>query len=125
MANSGGWYIFLFLFILGVTAQSFNQMGIFSVSQPVNAYSVSTDQLMQLQNNSVNNSPLSIFVIYSWVIAFMTIIGAGILSVISFGSLMYLMGWPVGIVGAACIQLIQLPATMIMLFWLFELWTGR
>lgn len=127
MANSGGWYVFLFLFILGVTCQSVNQLGLWNhyISEPNPQFSVTNDQVANLQNTSVNNSPVGIFVIYTWIVAFMTVIGSGILAVFSIGLLFYGMGWPIGFVGVALLQLIQAPATLVMLFWLFELWTGR
>jgi hypothetical protein len=125
MANSGGWYVFLFLFLLGVTCQSVNQLGIWNVAEPNAAYSIQSSDVQHLQDNAVNNSPLSIFVIYTWIVAFLTVIGSGIIAVFSIGLLFYGMGWPVGIIGAALLTLIQAPATLIELFWLFELWTGR
>jgi hypothetical protein len=127
MAGSGGWYVFLFLFILGITCQTVNQVGIWNhyYSEPNAAYTVQSGDVQNLQNTAVNNSPVGIFVIYVWIVAFLTVIGSGILAVFSIGLLFYGMGWPVGIVGAAVLQLIQLPANIIMLFWLFELWTGR
>ena len=126
MSQSGGWQVFLFLFILGVACQSINQMGIWNVAEPNMQYSgISQDQINQTQNSAVNNSPVNIFVVYTWIVTFMTIIGSGILAVFSVGTLFYGMGWPVGVVGAAVIQLIQLPANIVVFFWLFELWTGR
>jgi hypothetical protein len=125
MGNSGGWYVFLFLFILGVTCQSVNQLAIWKVSEPNAAYSVQSSDVQNLQNTAVNNSPVGIFVIYVWIVAFLTVIGSGILACFSIGLLFYGMGWPTGVVGAALLQLIQLPANLVMLFWLFELWTGR
>lgn len=125
MANSGGWYIFLFLFTLGVVCQSVNQFGIWNVAEPNTAYSIQSSDIQHLQDNAVNNSPLNIFVIYTWIVAFLTVIGSGIIAVFSVGLLFYGMGWPVGIIGAALLTLIQAPATLIELFWLFELWTGR
>ncbi len=126
MSQSGGWQVFLFLFILGVSCQSINQMGIWNVAEPNMQYSgISQEQINQTQNSAVNNSPVNIFVVYTWIVTFMTIIGSGILAVFSVGTLFYGMGWPVGIVGAAVIQLIQLPANIVVFFWLFELWTGR
>jgi hypothetical protein len=127
MANSGGWYVFLFLFILGVTCQSINQTGLWTVyfAEPNAAYSIQSSDVQHLQDNAVNNSPLSIFVIYTWIVAFLTVIGSGIIAVFSVGLLFYGMGWPVGVVGAATLTLIQAPITLIELFWLFELWTGR
>jgi uncharacterized membrane protein len=125
MANSGGYYTFLFLFILGVVCGSINQIGIWNVAEPATGYSVSNDQIANLQNTAVNNSPIGIFVIYVWIVAFLTVIGSGILAVFSVGLLFYGMGWPVGPVGAALLTMIQAPATLQALFWLFELWTGR
>ena len=126
MSQSGGWQVFLFLFILGVSCQSINQMGIWNVAEPNMQYSgISQEQINQTQNSAVNNSPVNIFVVYTWIVTFMTIIGSGVLAVFSVGTLFYGMGWPVGIVGAAVIQLIQLPANVVVFFWLFELWTGR
>ena len=121
---SGGWYLFLFLFILGVTAQGFNQLGIWDVSYANSGYQVTSDTLNASQEAAVN-SPIGIFVIYAWVITFLTIFFSGILAVLSVGALFYSMGWPIGIVGAAVLQMIQLPANLIMFAWMFELWTGR
>ena len=126
MSQSVGWQVFLFLFILGVSCQSINQMGIWNVAEPNMQYSgISQEQINQTQNSAVNNSPVNIFVVYTWIVTFMTIIGSGILAVFSVGTLFYGMGWPVGVVGAAVLQLIQLPANIVVFFWLFELWTGR
>lgn len=124
--NSGGWYLFLFLFILGVTCQSVNQMGIWNVQEPNMQYvGVTQEQFTQTQT-AATQSPLGIFVIYQWVITFMTIIGSGLLAVFSLAALFGAMGWPIGgIIGAACMQMIQLPANLVIFFWLFELWTGR
>ena len=125
MANSGGYYTFLFLFILGVVCGSINQIGIWKVSEPNTAYNIQMTDVQHLQDNNVNNSPLTIFVIYAWIVAFCTVIGSGIVAVFSLGLLFYGMGWPVGPVGAAILTMLQAPATVQALFWLFELWTGR
>ena len=123
--NSGGWYIFLFLFILGCCCQGVNQLGIWNVSEPNASYNLSTTQVNQVQQSASQNSPLTIFVIYNWIITFVTIIGSGVLAVLSLGLLFYGMGWPVGIVGVAVLQMIQLPANLVIFMWLFELWTGH
>ena len=126
MSQSGGWYVFLFLFILGISCQSINQLGIWNVNEPNMGYTgVTSEQISDAQNSAVNNSPVNIFVVYTWIVTFMTIIGSGVLAVFSVGALFYGMGWPVGMAGAAIIQLIQLPANIVVFFWLFELWTGR
>jgi hypothetical protein len=121
---SGGWYLFLFLFILGVTAQGFNQLGLWDVKYADSGYQVTTETIQNAQESAVN-SPIGIFVIYAWVISFLTIFFSGILAVLSVSALFYSMGWPIGIVGAAVLQMIQLPANLIMFAWIFELWTGR
>ena len=121
---SSGWYLFLFLFILGVTAQGFNQFGIWQVKYPESQFSVTNDMITSTETG-VQSSNISIFVIYQWVVTFLTIIGSGVLAVISLGLLFYGMGWPIGIIGAAVLQLIQLPANLIIFVWLFELWTQR
>lgn len=125
MANSGGWYIFLFLFILGVTCQGMSTMGITNHIFPDTQYVGATSSDLESLQSGALESPLLIFVIYSWVIEFMKIIGAGILAVISVAALFHGMGWPTGVVGDAVLTMIQLPANIIVLFWLFELWTGR
>ena len=122
--NSGGWYTFLFLFILGMTCQTVNTLGFWNVHEPNSQYSVSLNQVTTFSNKATS-SPLSIFVIYSWIIDFMTIVGSGLLGVLSIGVLFYAMGWPVGTVGAALLTLIQAPATLQALFWVYELLTGH
>jgi hypothetical protein len=121
---SGGWYLFLFLFILGVTAQGFNQLGLWDVHYADSGYQVTADMINQSNEAAKTSSP-NIFVIYTWVITFLTVFGSGILAVLSVGALFYSMGWPIGLVGAAVLQMIQLPANLIMFAWMFELWTGR
>ena len=125
MANSGGWYIFLGLFIIGVVCSGMNTIGIWNVNTPNSQFSWSESQNKQLNDANINNSPIGIFVIYTWIVNFLTIIGSGILAVFSLALLFHGLGWPVGLVGDAVLTMLQLPANIIVLFWLFELWTGR
>ena len=121
---SGGWYIFLFLFVLGVTTSGFNQLGLFDVHYAESGYSVTADTITSAQS-AATNSTLTIVVTYAWVISFLTIIGSGILACLSVAALFHSMGWPVGVVGDVVLTIVQLPANLIMFMWLFELWTGR
>lgn len=121
---SGGWQIFLFLFILGVTAQTFNTFDIWTPKYPDAGYTVSTTVISDAADSSSKSAP-TIFVIYQWTITFVTIFVSGLVAVISLSLLFYAMGWPVGVVGGALLTLIQAPATMVALAWVFELFTGR
>lgn len=121
---SAGWPIFLFLFILGVTAQTFTMFGIWDVKYPNAGYTVDTGQISSAAQNA-KDSPITLFVIYTWTIQFITIICSGLLAVISLSLLFYALGWPIGIIGGALLQLIQIPATLVSLMWVFELITGR
>lgn len=123
---SGGWQLFLFLFILGVVAGTFNQFGVaaWGDKKPTMDYTITEGTITSVQE-SAQTSPITIFVIYMWVVTFVTIIFDGILAVLSLGTLFYALGWPVGLLEAALLQIIQLPANLIIFAWLFELWTGR
>lgn len=123
---SGGWQLFLFLFILGVVAGTFNQFGVaaWGDEKPEMDYTITEGTITSVQE-SATSSPITIFVIYMWVVAFVTIIFDGILAVLSLGTLFYALGWPVGLLEAALLQILQLPANLIIFAWLFELWTGR
>jgi hypothetical protein len=121
---SGGWYLFLFLFILGVVTQGFNQMGIWDVKYASSGYQVTADTLNATEQGAAN-SDLGIFVIYTWIYTFVVVFFSGILAVLSVAALFHSMGWPIGIVGDAILTMIQLPANLIMFAWIFELWTGR
>jgi hypothetical protein len=121
---SAGWPVFLFLFILGISAQTFNTFGIWDVHYPDAGYTVDTSQVGTSVSAEGSQVP-SIFVIYTWTMDFVKIIGSGLVAVISLSFLFYAMGWPIGIVGAALLQLIQIPATLVALMWVFELFTGR
>ena len=122
---SGGWQVFLALFIIGVVCQGINQIGVWQVQSYTPGYNVTLEQVNDLSNNAVNNNPMSIFVVYQWVIAFITVIVSGIVAVFSLAALFYWIGWPVNIVTGALIQMLQMPATLIALMWVFELLTGR
>jgi hypothetical protein len=121
---SGGWLLFLFLFILGITAQTFNQFEIWDQKYPESGFTMDQSVITSSQK-SATESPMLIFVIYEWTKTFVTIIGSGILAVLSLGGLFYALGWPVNFITIALLQLIQLPANLIIFSWLFELWTGR
>lgn len=121
---SGGWQIFLFLFILGVVLQSINTMGIWSPRYPNAQYTMEISDISEVEAGA-EASPITIFVVYAWIVAFVTVIVSGLVAVISLNLLFYGMGWPVDIVTAACLQIIQTPATLIAFAWVFELWTGR
>lgn len=121
---SAGWQVFLFLFILGMTAQTFNTFGIWSPQYPNAGFTIDSSTVTSAQG-SAQDAPIGIFVIYQWVVTFAVIIGSGITAVFSLGILFYGMGWPVGVLGAALLTLIQVPATLISLTWVYELWTGR
>ena len=123
---SGGWQLFLFLFILGVVAQTWNTFGVpaWTPKYPSAQYTMDQSTIVSTQQ-SVKDSPISIFVIYTWVVQFFTIIGSGLVAVGSVGLFFYGMGWPVGIIGAGLLQLIQLPANLVIFSWMYELVTGR
>lgn len=121
---SGGWQLFLFLFILGIVLQGFNQIGLWSPKYPDAGYTMETSTIEDVQAGAKAASP-TIFVIYAWVISFVTIIGSGVVAVLSLGILFWGMGWPMDATSVALLQLIQLPANLIIFAWLFELWTGR
>jgi len=121
---SGGWILFLFLFILGISAQAVNTFGIWSPQYPDAGYTMSSDVVVST-GQAATQDPITIFVIYAWVMRFVTIFLSGIFAVISLGGLFYGMGWPIGILGAALLQLIQLPANMVIFAWVYELVTGR
>lgn len=121
---SGGWYIFLFLFILGVVMQGVTTFNIWAPKYPNAQFTMDQSTIVSTQE-AVSDSPMGIFVIYVWVMTFIKIIGSGILAVISVGLLLYGLGWPIGLIGAALIQIIQLPANLVIFMWLFELITGR
>jgi hypothetical protein len=121
---SSGWLVFLFLFILGITAQTFNTFGIWDVKYPNSGYAVDSGQISTAVQNA-KDAPITIFVGYTWAIQFVTIIASGLLAVISLGLLFYAMGWPVGVAGAGVLTLVQAPATLISLVWVYELITGR
>ena len=122
---SGGWQVFLFLFIVGVVCGAFNQMNLWQYHAPQTNYNVTMDNLNAAEEATTQGSPLSIFVVYQWVAAFVTVIFSGIVAVFSIGALLYGLGFPTGIIGAALITMIQAPATLIAFMWLYELWTGR
>jgi hypothetical protein len=122
--NSGGWYIFLFCFIFGVVCQSVTTLGIWQVSLPNAQNSVTIQQINQTEK-AAQDSPLSIFVIYSWIVMFVTVITAGLISSVSVALYLYGLGWPVGVVGSAIIQILQLPADLVLFYWVFELLTGH
>lgn len=122
---SAGYLIFLFLFILGVVCGSVNEMGLFQQQHmPETQFSITNEQVAQISDDAMN-SELNIFVVYTWLVSFVKVIVSGIVATISLSLLFYGMGWPINIVTAACLQMIQLPATLIMFFWVFELITGR
>lgn len=121
---SGGFQIFLFLFILGSTMGVVDQLGIFQVHYATPGYEIQMETLSDAHNAALD-SPLSIFVVYIWVVAFLKIIVSGLLAVISFAGLLYALGWPMDTTGALLIQLVQTPATLIAFMWIYELWTGR
>ena len=121
---SGGWYLFLGLFILGVVTQGFNQMGLWDVHYASSGYQVTSDVINSTEQGATH-SDLGIFVIYTWVYTFVVVFFSGILAVLSVSVLFLSMGWPIGLVGAAIMQIIQLPANLVIFAWLFELWTGR
>lgn len=121
---SAGWPVFLFLFILGITAQTFTTFGIWDVNYPNAGYTVDTSQVGTSVTAESTQTP-SIIILYTWTMDFLKIIGSGLVAVISLSLLFYAMGWPIGIVGGALLQLIQIPATLVALMWVFELFTGR
>lgn len=121
---SGGWQIFLFLFILGIVFSTINALGIWSPTYPDAQYKADISTIEEAESGA-EAAPLGIFVIYAWVITFVTIFVSGLVAVISLDLLFYGMGWPIDPISAACLQLIQAPATLIALAWVFELWTGR
>ena len=125
--NSGGWYIFLFLFILGVTCQGINETGIWSVyvSEPNGQFTAPTQDQFNATQDAALKSPLGIFVIYDWIMTFMKILFSGVIAVFSIPLMLHGIGFSPGIIVDAMIQMIQLPAQIIMFFWLFELWTGH
>jgi hypothetical protein len=121
---TSGWLIFLFLFVLGVTCQGFNQMGIWDIKEPNASFTMDTSTVTNTQTQ-MTGTPLDALTPFTMLITFLTIIGSGIIAVFSLSALFIGMGWPIGLVGAAVLQMIQLPANLIMFVWLFELWTGR
>jgi hypothetical protein len=121
---STGWYLFLFLFIFGIAAQSVNQMGIWDTNYTDTGFTLTTNTVQE-SVQSVKDAPITVFVVYQWVVNFIVIIGSGIVAVISLPTLFYMLGWPVGTLASALIQLLQLPATLTFFVWIFELVTGR
>jgi hypothetical protein len=122
--NSGGWQIFLALFIIGACAQFINQVGIWNVSEANQQFALNGTEITTYTSQSAN-STLSIFVIYQWIVTFVQIIASGLVAELSLGVLFYAMGWPVGVLGAALLTLIQAPATLVSLYWVFEVLTGH
>ena len=119
-----GWYQFLFLFILGVTASSFNQMGIWDTHYTDPGFTMSNDVIVS-SVEEIQDAPITVFVVYAWVVNFITIIGSGIVAVVSLPAMFYMLGWPMDALSTALIQLFQAPATLTFFVWIFEIVTGR
>lgn len=121
---STGWYLFLFLFIFGVTAQSVNVLGIWDTNYTDARYTISTDAI-QSSVQEIQDTPVTVFAPYVWVVNFITILASGIVAAVSLPALFYMIGWPQSLLVNAIIQIIQAPSTLVFFVWIFEIVTGR
>src|SRR5512138_1337668 len=123
---TGGWQIFLFLFILGVVCGSLNEMGIFAswTHLPDTAYTIGEEQIAAT-GDSVVNQELDALLPIKMLISFVKILVSGVVAVFSLGALFWGLGVPMNAVTIGVLAMIQVTANLIAVFWLFELVTGR
>lgn len=122
---NAGYQIFMALFTIGVVCAGINQIGLWPTHKlPSQSFDVTTTQVYGLHDKS-RTAEFNFFTMWDLIIAFMTVIGSGFLAVFSLAALFYGLGWPIGVTGAAILQMLQTPATLVMMFFFYEQWTGR
>ena len=121
---NAGYQIFLFLFTFGVVCGGINALGIFHHKLPQEQYTISNTQVESTVRGAME-SPLNFFTMYEVIMKFVGIILMGFLACFSLAAVFYAIGFPIGFVSAAILQIIQTPVTLVMLFFFYEQLSGR
>jgi len=125
---NGLYTIVMFLFIFGAVSQMVNDMGVFSTAMPLpNGTKLQYSQVQEIQSGTANtdfNMSNPLMVLWS----FLKVIGAGVMAVFWAAPFVHDIFVLVGLNDAwawIIATMIQAPLTMILLFGLYEWWTGR
>ena len=121
---SSGWYIFLFLLILGVVTGGIGELGIWDTHFTNNQYSMSKSTI-EGAVEPVNSVQPTIIAPYQWMMSFFKIIGAGLLAVVSIAAVFWAFGFTSDPVTLFVLAVLQMPEYLIVFVWLFEVVTGR
>jgi hypothetical protein len=118
----------MFLFIFGAVSQGVNEMGVFNAAMPVpNGTQVQYSNVKDLNTGAINTdlNPWNTVMIF---LSFIKVIGAGVIAIFFVAPFIYNMFVLVGVDGtwaAIVATMLQAPLTMVLLFGLYEWWTGR
>lgn len=125
---NGLYTIVMFLFIFGAVSQGVNEMGVFTTTMPTpNGTQLQYAQVQDLQSGTTNtdfNMSNGLMVLWS----FLKVIGAGVMAIFWVAPFIYNLFVLVGADGtwaAIVATMLQAPLTMVLLFGLYEWWTGR
>lgn len=124
---NGLYSILLFLFIFGAVTQGVNQMQLFDTQMPTNGAQLDNATVRDLQSGA-ESTTLNPFNTIMIGIAFLKVIGAGVLAMFIVAPTIITIATMVGVDGtfaAIIATMLQAPLTFITLFGLFEWWTGR
>lgn len=121
---NAGYQIFMFLFIFGVMCGAVNELGIWSHKLPNTQYTITQENITTTVTDA-QDTPMNFFTVYELVMKFLRVIVTGFLACFSVALVFYGMGFDIPIVGAILLQCIQIPCSLVMLFWFYEQFTGR
>ncbi len=124
MATTGGWQIILFLMILGGAMQFFSTLHVSQVAIQSPGTNITMSNIEDTAS-AVQNSPMGIFVIYEWILAFLPILVSALEAVLSLAYVFWGLGFTSNPLILAIIQLVQLPAIFVEFMWLYEVITGH
>jgi hypothetical protein len=124
---NGLYSLLLFLFVFGAVTGAINSLGVFDTAIPTNGAQLNTSTVRDIQAGS-ENTPIFFLNYVMVAVAFLKVIGAGVLAMFLVAPLIYqiftMMGMDAVTAGAISLM-IQAPITFVTLFGLFEWWSGR
>ena len=125
---NGLYEMLLFLFILGAATQGINELGMFDMTIPETGVdSIGEEQVQELHSGAVSTGS-SDYSTIEIVLAFMKVIGMGIVAMFTIVPMVVQWGTAIGCPMALVLifgGILQAPITYVTLFGLWEFWTGR
>ena len=124
---NGLYYIFFFLFVFGLMSGAVNELGIFNMKVPSSGFTISNSTVTEVNSGALSQTAND-FSAWEVIQSFMRVIGTGVTYMLAFGYVVYSIFMSVGSPQAIALfagAIIQGPLTFVLLFGLYEWWTGR